>query len=216
MRFSLQITQCAALACLAACVSWPPASIENTAPDKFSMPCIDDRDALLAMSFENFDQDLDGGWRVIADRDECQIEAADLLAEYRAQYEDDPNFHGLSTLIWHEGQVRAGAAQTDQALILFRRSYKEVTHDTDLAWNYYVDATIAFLEQDLAALDAAYAGLKAVPEPDYWVAAAEKFETEYGQKISWPSNLNVVEALRACFGRPYSQAYGNCEDEPDS
>lgn len=215
MRFTQQITLCSTLVLLAACVSSPATPYENTVSDEVSAPCIDNRDTLLAMSFEDFDQDLDGGWRVIADRDACQIAAADLLADYRIRYESDENFHGLSTLIWHEGQVRAGAGQTDQALSLFRRSYKEITHDTDLAWNYYVDATIAFLEQDREALDAAHAGLKAVPEPDFWAATAEKFEAEYGQKIVWPSNLNVVETLQACFGRPYAEAYGDCDEASD-
>ena len=212
MRSSVQTILYTALFGFAACASEPATKSDQLESAENTVSCINNRDALLAMSFEEFDQDLDGGWRIIADRDECQIEAADLLADYRAQYENDESFQGLSTLIWHEGQVRAGAGQTERALALFRRSYKEITHDTDLAWNFYVDATIAFLEQDRDALDAAHAGLKAVPEPDYWAAAAEKFEAEYGQKIVWPSNLNVVEALQSCFGRPYSQAYGNCEE----
>lgn len=173
-------------------------------------PCIEDRAALLSLSMSDFDQDLSGGWRPIAQREGCELEAADLMADYRAQVKDDPDILGLSTLTWHEAQVRAFADQTGPALELFKQSSKPVTSPVDSAWNYYVTATIAFLEQDRAALDAARAGLKALPEPDFWPGLVAQTEENFGFTPVWPNNLKVVEGLQACFEDPYAVAYRDC------
>ena len=82
--------------------------------------CVVDRAALLALSPDQFDQDLAGGWRPTAEKPACQLAAADLIAAYRTQ----PKAAGNTTLIWHEAQVRAEAGQDAQAVALMRQTYK--------------------------------------------------------------------------------------------
>ncbi|REM04450.1 hypothetical protein DSI28_13020, partial [Mycobacterium tuberculosis] len=51
----------------------------------FAVDCAVDRAAMLALTPEQFDQDLRGGWRPMAEKAQCQLAAADLIAAYRAQ-----------------------------------------------------------------------------------------------------------------------------------
>lgn len=174
--------------------------------------CIGDRDALLALDQNAFDQDLDGGWRAVAARDGCRGAAADLIAEYRARMLarpvfDDAGPSASAILYWHEGQLRAGLGETDAAIGLFRASVKA----DDPAWNAYVAASIAFLLHDREALEAARAALLEVPEPPGFAAAAEQARAK-GMEVTWPMNLNVVDRLIACFDVDYSDAYaGRCD-----
>ncbi len=73
--------------------------------------CSYDRTAMLALDQDAFDQDLQGGWRTIADRPGCTLAAADLLRDYRQA-------HAITggIVVWHEGQMRAEAGQTAQAI----------------------------------------------------------------------------------------------------
>ena len=45
--------------------------------------CSYDREVTLSLGFKQFDQDLAGGWRPLADKPDCRMAAADLLAAYR-------------------------------------------------------------------------------------------------------------------------------------
>jgi hypothetical protein len=83
-------------------------------------------------------------------------------------------------------------------------------------WNPYVDATIAFLRQDRAALGKAHAALAAVAPPagkdvPPVVDGMMEVSMSDGQtmKIRWPPNIDVVEGLVKCFGQPYDTAYGS-------
>ena len=183
------------IALLAIALSAQP--VPSTAPDS----CVRNRDELLALGQQAFDQDLQGGWRAVSARHGCEIAAADLIRDYRAA-------RGLTDtiLFWHEGQLRAAAGQTDAAIRLFEQSRKPPSDR--FGWNPYVDATIAFLRGDRAALIAAREALAALPRP-------ADFEPRDPQgrplQISWPMNLQVVDGLIACFGRSYKQAYArNC------
>lgn len=163
--------------------------------------CIADRTQVLALDEESFDQDLSGGWRAVASRPGCRLAAADLVRDYRAA--NDPESFLLH---WHEGQLRAMETQTEQAIHLFERSRRPAAED-EIGWNHYVDATIAFLGQDLEALRGARAKLIAIPiPPDFTL------EDREGNPIegAWPLNLDVVDAFVACFGREYIEAYGSC------
>jgi len=129
--------------------------------------CSYDRDAMLAMEPDAFDQDLEGGWRPLADRG-CHREAADLLAAYAAL----PKAAGNAMILWHEGQMRAEAGQYPQAAALMQRTYKP--KDTDPGyWNAYVDGTIAFLQRDRAALETSRATLLAIPTPAVFAEAVK-------------------------------------------
>lgn len=168
--------------------------------------CIEDREALLALDYWAFDQDIAKGVRAIAATPGCELVAADLTRDYhRALRErDEPvivdhpqgtvrmSENGeMSILYWHEGQIRAFEGQTDQAIGLFRKSLKPEERNYG-AWNEYAMGTIAFMENDLA-------GLK-----QYRAAMAEKLE-------SANINLGVLDGFIVCFGKSYKEAYGSAE-----
>jgi len=111
--------------------------------------------------------------------------------------------------------MRASAGQYEQAIPLLEAARKPVEQDP-AGWNYYVDATLAFLRQDNPALLAAQERLAAVAYPEGTGMPPLKdgyFETPTpaGQptmKMRWPPNIEVVDGLVACFGKPYTEAYG--------
>ncbi len=166
-------------------------------------PCASDRGALLALDYDSFDQNPDGGWRAVAARDDCRGAAADLIRDYRDR-------HGqaliaarqMKILYWHEGQLRAFAGQAVDAAALFAQADDE--GPLGAAWNAYVDATVAFMRADLAALIDAHGRLEPLT-PDAEAAAALRAA---GLPADRAMNLAVVEGLIACFDRPYRVAYG--------
>lgn len=159
--------------------------------------CAYDRQRIMALDQRTFDQDRTGGWRLLARNPQCRAVAADLIRDYREA-------HGLSAsiLFWHEGQMRANAGQTERAIALFDRS-RHAEPDS-FGWNLYVDATIAFLRGDRPALQAARDALAARPRPADF---APRDSQGRPVNLTWPPNLNVVDALLACIGRTYAEAY---------
>ncbi len=161
--------------------------------------CTYNREQMLALDRERFDQDADGGWRAVAQQPGCLREAADLIRDYH-QAQTEKSFE----LYWHEGQVRAISGESARAIELFEMSYN--LQSDPGGWNIYVDATIAFLRQDKTALLKAYLALANLPVP----ANAQLDENGNSIADSWPPNLGVVEDLLACFGQEYRTAYQNC------
>lgn len=170
------------------------------APD----PCAHDRDALLALPVEAFDQKLNAGWRPLAGKDGCLPAAADLIAAYRERHAASLRLDQVQGLDHHEGQLRAAAGDYVRAAELIARSRAK---DADPANARYGDATVAFLRRDRAALMRARAELAAIPEPPQFAKAAADYTAKYGLTISWPPNLDVVDGLIACFDKPYREAY---------
>ncbi|MBV9883888.1 MAG: hypothetical protein JO276_12845 [Sphingomonadaceae bacterium] len=138
---------------------------------------------------------MNGGWRALAGRPGCEGVAADLIHAYRANLEAH-----LSILYWHEGQLRANIGQYPEAIRLMELSRKP---EDRFGWNPYVDATIAFLRGDRTALVAARTQLAGLPRP----AGFEDRTLPNGLHVTWPMNLEVVDGLVRCFGRPYREAY---------
>lgn len=164
--------------------------------------CAYDRAAMLSLGERAFDQDMSGGWRTLAARETCLDVAADLIRDYR-------EIHGLTSTIlyWHEGQLRAAAGDVDRAVQLFAES--RINGDDPYGWNPYVDATIAFLRHDFAALVDARDALARIPRPDSFpILDADGKPID----VSWPPNLDVVDHLIACFDQEYLAAYGRCEE----
>ena len=177
------------------------AAAQPEAPAQATPDCYYDLDAMLALDRDAFDQDLpDGGWRGLS-REGCYKEAAELIRTWRHEKRDH-----TSILYWHEGQMRAYAGQTKQAIALFKLTYDSQDIDAGFGWNYYVDGTIAFLRGDRDRLDKAIERLKAVPEPDNLSFTRPDGSTV---KMSWPPNMNVLKGFEACWGKPYIDAYGS-------
>jgi hypothetical protein len=83
---------------------------------------------------------------------------------------------------------------------LFDRS----RHVDPFGWNLYVDASIAFLRGDRAVLQRARDALAVLPRPPHF---QPRDMAGRPINLSWPPNLNVVDALIRCFGRAYAKAY---------
>lgn len=174
-------------------------------------PCAYDRATLLALSPAAFDQDLEGGWRTLSEKPECTATAADLLAAYRRAHWGELTPGELHINFWHEGQLRAGLGQTEAATRLMMAGVNPETPNS--GFSDYALGTIAFLHQDRSGLLAARERLAATPKPADFDRAAERFKATYGFDLKWPVNLDVLDGLIACFGRPYNDAYGDCQPE---
>ncbi|MFN3932815.1 MAG: hypothetical protein ACK4JY_13850 [Brevundimonas sp.] len=170
--------------------------------------CVQPDAAMLALPLQEFDQ-TPAGWRSL-DAEGCEAVGAEAIARYREVNRDMLANEDIGTLIWHEGQLRAAAGQTDEAITLMlegRNGESEATQP-------YVDATVAFLRRDREALLAARERLLDLPVPDYFAVAAERYRVNYPDlpPLVWPLNLDKVDGFIACFDRPYRDAY-NCDPE---
>jgi hypothetical protein len=167
-------------------------------------------DALLALDQQAFDQDVSGGWRTVAARPGCDAAAADLIEVWR---DHAPGAESARMLNWHAGQMRAFAGERDAAVALFDDARGDAR-----AWSLYVDASIAFLQRDRAALEAARAELATLTPSAGQQAARRRFLLDNPDIsmpegfVDEPQNLNVVDRLSACFDGSYAGAYtGRCD-----
>jgi len=173
----------------------------------------DNRAELLAMSPEAFDHGPGEGWDALGWRAGCQLELADLFAAYRRQAKAS----GHPQLAWHEAQLRAYEGQRDPASALMRLTYKPAGADPE-GWNLYVDATIAFLDDDLPALRRARARLAALPLPPGTTLREGMVEMRNAQglqHVAWPPRLKAVDDLIRCMYQPYALASESCPQSQD-
>jgi len=170
--------------------------------------CSYDEAALVAMPYDSFDQDIDGGWRTLGDKG-WDTQGADTLRAHQPLTEAQ-----RALLNWHEGQERASAGDYTRAIPLLMRGVREDAADQSFV--EYAQGTVAFLKHDKPALLAARARLAAIPKPVDWgdgtQTAVFKGKT-VTFKFSWPANLDVLDRLIQCFDQPYAQAYG-CRPAP--
>lgn len=103
----------------------------------------------LALTYEQFDQTMDAGFRPLAGAG-CYRQAADLIEAYIEEH-DAPQ----RSLRWHVAQMRAVDGDSEAAVASARSVLSETEDFTEqpLRWNDYVLATIAFLEKDREALE---------------------------------------------------------------
>ncbi len=162
--------------------------------------CSYDRTMMISLSQNEFDQDMVGGWRKLANAG-CKREAADLIAAWIKA-----NKSTSTTVHWHEGQMRASIGQNAAAIALFEKARKSESEDAGWGWNHYVDGSIAFLKGDKAALMASRNQLSLLPE----LESAKSMIDINGNpaKIDWPMNLDVLDRLISCWGKSYNEAYG--------
>ena len=177
--------------------------------------CLDaiERERFLALDSDAFDQDMKGGWRVLAAKPGCQTSAADLIRDWREKHQRTD-----AILFWHEGQVRAETPDTEAAIALFKQSLKPDTPG-NRAWNLYVEATLAFMSKDKPALQLAHDNLLQVAPPAEFEVKDGKVDItmDNGQTVTirWPPNIHVVENLLTCFDDRYDIAYvGACKAGP--
>lgn len=161
--------------------------------------------AMLALPLHDFDQ-TEQGWRSL-DGEGCERQAAEAIRRYR-EINAETLGANAESLLWHEGQLRAAAGETDDAIQLMLRSREQDSEAT----RPYTDATIAFLRQDRDALIAARQQLVSLPVPEAFARAAARYAETYPDHppLRWPLNLDIVDGLIACFDQPYREAYG-CE-----
>jgi hypothetical protein len=166
--------------------------------------CTYDLEAMLALDRQAFDQTLpDGGWRALGKKDGCEIAAAELIREWRHEKRDHE-----AILYWHEGQMRAFGGQTAEAIALFQRTYNPPEFDQSFGWNFYVSGTIAFLLGNREHLRESIAGLKSLKAPKPEDNSLTLSDGTVIQ-MSWPPNLNVLEAFERCWGKIYKEAYSS-------
>lgn len=179
------------------------AIVAQTAPPSAILPppsCRYDKAAMLALDERAFDQDMAGGWRALSNIG-CDAAAAAAIRDWRAAHLQSKWTFMLN---WHEGQMRANAGQTAEAIALFEMSRKSIEQDAGFGWNLYVAGTIAFLKGDATAFDAARAKLAALPRPATFNPVGPDGKP---LEIRWPINLNVLEGFQRCWSQPYKQAY---------
>lgn len=171
----------------------PTKSVEKNAT------CVYDRKLLLGQDLETFDQSATGVRSLYTRSPECKLEAAQLIADYRALNPEAQKEFNAYLLYWHEGQLRAEVGDYQKALPLLEhaRMSADAGPEVSLIWNLYVDATKAFVMRDKKELSRAREKLASVPP-------------QYHSRSGKPPNLNVVDGLLLCFDRTYSDAYRNC------
>ena len=163
---------------------------------------------MLLQDYGTFDQ-TGRGWRWVDRQPGCEAAAADLIARYLVVEHAILSEPEAQMLRWHEGQIRAGLGQDAAALALFTTTHSPEDAPSALTWNAYVDATVAFVKKDRAALVAARALLAAAPAPADFDAMAAQYEQQTGRRPQWPPNLDVVDAMNTCFERSYRDAYAD-------
>jgi len=149
-----------------------------------TVPAVD-----LELDYQRFDQTPGEGWRPVADAG-LPLQAARLIDSY-ASRRPGLNLRQRINLSFHAGQLYAFGG----APVLARKRLQAAIHpdepsDSPLRWNAYVKATIAFLEQDMEALQ------------------QQREEMAAGPRVQGRvPNLDVVDRLIRHFGQPYEVAY---------
>lgn len=163
--------------------------------------------ATLALSFEQFDQDLARGWRSLGNG-LCYREAAALIRRYRSANDARLAPSQRAVLSWHEGQMYASAGDAPRAVPLLLGG---VPADDSNGFADYALGTVAFLHRDRDALARARARLALLPRPADWATSSVVSMTVDGVRmvgvVPWPPNLNVLDGLLACWDRPYAVAH---------
>ncbi len=179
--------------------------------------CTVDVAAMLQLSPYDFDQ-TDKGFRSLSSKPGCDVATANLIATYRRSNWGKLDRNAVQISYWHEGQSRAFAGQTELAIPLLLAGVNpgvaglSAQFDRDnasigMANAEYGLATVAFLQGDLAGLKTARARLAAVPRPSMWTTAMRNSAAPGRPSMNWPPNLNIVDELIRCFGKPYKEAY---------
>ena len=151
--------------------------------------------AMLNMDFWEFDQ-TEHGWRSLDTN-----EAVKIIGLYiRSNTQLLPNDKAI--LYFHAGQIYAEMGDYKTAIEQLELSKQSPKDWVEIAWNAYVDGTIAFLNNDTEALLKEKAILERYKD--------KKLENSKGE-IFYPhrTNFNVIEQLHKglSLGLTYAEAY---------
>ncbi len=183
---------------LAICLSLAVASCTKPAADS----CEARAEAMLDLSFAAFDQGVDG-WRSLDGSLACSDYADDVLAQYRSGHGPGLGPANASLLMWHEAQVLAVQGDSARSIGLMHQA----AYLGEPQWQQlYREGSIAFLKGELAQLQTARDRLSRLPRDESLIVAD-------GKAVAWPPNLDVLDGLISCFGKPYSVAYA-CRRPP--
>ena len=178
-----------------------------------------EKSRLLALPLNDFDQDMQGGWRAIAYQEGCHSVAGYLIEDYIAAHNIIPD-EDNNILFWHVGQMHAYAKDYPRAKLYFTQSY-----DTELLpgehgyeWALYAKGTIAFLDKDRPELKRIITTMEQIPVDPDRIQSMKKVMAE-NSKVKFPKgfetrhlNLMVLDGLLECFEGSYADAYGKkCE-----
>ena len=155
-----------------------------------------DREAVLKLSFTDFDQTEGKGWRLLY-VSKCYAAAASLIVEYIDRYPERASEHNM--LPFHAGQMLAMSGNYRESVRYLKLGYTQ-RESKIVDWNAFVDAHVAFIEKDAEKLEAMRARIAMQPAmksgpgvPDWAI----------GKRI----NLDVVDGFLACFDKPFHVAY---------
>lgn len=144
-----------------------------------------ERHRLLGLSLEAFDQQRDSGFRAVANL-RCFAAAATLVDEYVQQHRSQLSPRQIGLLRWHAGQLYAYAGNSSVARARMLDAIDlEEPEPPFFPWNDYVRATIAFIDGNR----------------DLLLQHRERIAATVSK-----GNLNIVDKLIECFGRPYLEA----------
>lgn len=140
---------------------------------------------MLEASYGEFDLGMGASsWRSLLNRG-CAGDAAIIVGKYIAAHKASLAEEEIRLLSFHEGQTRALDGQKKPAIPPLREA---LAGNPSPEWRAYVEATIAFLDSDKSALQAARERYAALSPPK-------------------DMRLAVIDGLIACFRKPYSVAW---------
>ncbi len=152
-----------------------------------------EREALLALPWEQFDQTPKSGWRIFVNAERSDyLTAAAVIEAYLARHPDLParqralcRYHGAMMHVYRA--VRSGGDARLALPGLRAALLDDQAKGAPSDWNHMVRATIAFLSDDRAALLDVQAQVAALPKgaakwPDYPAELLANLGKPYG---SW-------------------------------
>lgn len=113
-------------------------------------------DSLMKLSFDEFDQDMEGGWRYYSNKED--FETATVLIKLYLKKHPEIEVSKRGVMSFHCGQMLALLDKNEEAIPYMEASKKK--EKDVMNWDVYVDATVAFLKKDREAFDKKKSELK--------------------------------------------------------
>ncbi len=140
--------------------------------------------ALMQESFQQFDQKLDTGWRVLQVQGDY-VGAANTMLDYLSMHTATLKPWQKDSLAFHLGHVYALAGKRDEAIYWFRKSIAGHRMDNPA----YVNGFIDFLQNDKPALLADRSSIAAMHP-----------------SLARAGDLREMDAMLEYFGEPFEAA----------